>query len=378
MMDGALASVIAAIHASGRQLVLEFTGASSLALAWLHAVPGSSRTILEATDRYSAASLAELLGKTPGKSVDPQTASAMASRAYLRACRLGEDDHRHMGVGCTATIATDRTKRGDHRCCIAVADNQSLFTRDLVLAKGQRDREGEESLIARLVIEAIASAAGVDFVPCTLLEGEAIQQHTASTPDPLEMLLGKWARWIAIEPDGARKRESQVSGCVYSGSFNPLHFGHEALAAAAERVTGMPVTMELTALNADKAPLRRSELERRLDQFHGRRRVVVTCAPLFSDKARLFAGCTLIMGFDTAVRLLDPRFYGDDEAQRDQSLKTIADAGCKVLVAGRVEGKNFRTLGELPIPPAAQGLFSEIPESAFRADISATALREAK
>jgi hypothetical protein len=378
MIDGALASVIAGIHASGRQLVLEFTGAGSLALAWLHAVPGSSRTVLEATDRYSSASLTELLGKTPEKSVEPVVAATMANRAYLRACRLGEEDHSHMGVACTATIATDRTKRGDHRCCVAVQDSRGITTRDLVLAKGQRDRDGEEAIIARLVIEAIAAAVEVDFVPGTLLEGEKVEQHVTASPDLVQQLMGKWARWITIEPDGTRKKESHVAGCIYCGSFNPLHFGHEALAAAAERVTGLPVTLEMTAVNADKAPLHRSELERRLDQFHGHRRVVITCAPLFSDKARLFPGCTFVMGIDTAVRLLEPRFYNDSDAQRDQSLKILSDAGCKVLVAGRVEGNSFRTLSEVSIPPAAQGLFSELPESAFRADVSGTALREAK
>ena len=50
---------------SGRKLVYEFTGAGSLAMAWLHSVGGSSRLLLEACDRYSPRSLAELLGKAP-------------------------------------------------------------------------------------------------------------------------------------------------------------------------------------------------------------------------------------------------------------------------------------------------------------------------
>src|SRR5271154_1356670 len=95
------------IHASRHQLVLEFAGAGSLGLAWLHAVPGSSRTILEATDRYSAASLGDLLGRAPETFVDPKTAIAMADAAYLRACRLGDQNHPRLGVACTATIATD-------------------------------------------------------------------------------------------------------------------------------------------------------------------------------------------------------------------------------------------------------------------------------
>jgi hypothetical protein len=70
--------------------VFEFAGAGSLALFWLHGVPGSSRTVLEATDRYASASLAELLGRAPEQFVARETAAAMASAAYRRANRLAE------------------------------------------------------------------------------------------------------------------------------------------------------------------------------------------------------------------------------------------------------------------------------------------------
>jgi hypothetical protein len=377
MIDADLSHVIAQIHASGRQMVLEFTGAGSLGLAWLHSVPGSSRTILEATDRYSAASLAELLGKSPSKSVDPQTAIEMAGRAYLRACRLGDDDRLRLGVACTATIATDYAKRGEHRCCVAVQDNKSVTTHDLVLAKGKRNRDAEEMIVAKMLINAIAEAAEIGPVPFLLSEGEVVATDSAAAIDPLESLWSQTARWVVIGPNGARALETPVTGCVYSGSFNPFHFGHEALAAAAERATGLPVTFEIPAINADKAPLQRGELERRLAQFRGRR-VAVTRAPLFSDKACLFPGCIFVVGYDTAVRLLDNRFYGGSDEARDQSLSALRAAGCRVLVAGRLDGAEFRTMRHLTICANVQDLFLELPESAFRADVSGTALRAAE
>jgi hypothetical protein len=51
-----LEQIITTIHATPQKIVFEFAGAGSQALTWLHAVGGSSRTILEATDRYLAAS----------------------------------------------------------------------------------------------------------------------------------------------------------------------------------------------------------------------------------------------------------------------------------------------------------------------------------
>ena len=64
MTDDATGQTIERLFDSGRHLVYEFTGAGSLALAWLHSVAGSSRLLLEACDRYSAHSLGDLLGRT--------------------------------------------------------------------------------------------------------------------------------------------------------------------------------------------------------------------------------------------------------------------------------------------------------------------------
>jgi hypothetical protein len=43
---------LTAIHATPHMMTMNFAGAGAQALAWLHSVGGSSRTILEATDRY--------------------------------------------------------------------------------------------------------------------------------------------------------------------------------------------------------------------------------------------------------------------------------------------------------------------------------------
>src|SRR5204863_5252995 len=113
--------------------------------------------------------------------------------------------------------------------------------------------------------------------------------------------------------------------------------------------------------NADKAPLGYAEIERRLAQFRWRYPVVLSRAALFVEKAKLFPGCIFVLGYDTAARLVDPRYYGGESA-RDAALEAIRAQGCRFLVAGRVQDGAFRTLGHIAIPADARDMFIELPE----------------
>ncbi|HEU5099434.1 MAG TPA: hypothetical protein VFU22_10465 [Roseiflexaceae bacterium] len=375
MLDPTLQLAIEQIHASAHKLVLEFAGAGSQALFQLHSVAGSSRTILEATDRYASTSLADLLGAAPEQFVSRETAIAMAGMAYRRAMRLAEPGTACLGVACTAAIATDRARRGEDRCWIAVRDSAGVTSYGLVMIKGARDRAGEEQLASQLLLRAIAKASGIaTAVPLATLVGEQVETARETTSDPITQLLGGAARTVLVAPDGTPQADQPVSGALLSGSFNPLHAGHERLAEAAAGTFGMPVTFELPILNADKAPLGYAEIERRLAQFRWRYPVVLSRAALFVDKAALFPGCVFVLGYDTAARLVDPRYYGG-EAARDQALAFIRAQGCRFLVAGRVQDGVFHTLDEIAIPAGARDLFSGLPEQAFRVDLSSTEIR---
>lgn len=376
MIDPALRQAIEQIHATPVRLVIEFTGAGSLALFWLHSVPGSSRTILEASDRYAATSLADLLGYAPDHSVAPETAVKMATVAFRRAMRLSEEPTPCIGVGCSATIATDRVKRGDHHCWIAVHDGAGVSRYGLVLTKGLRDRLGEEIVVSQLILRAIGEACRIAALVAVDFAGEErIETAREAAPDPIATLLTGVARSVTVAPDGGLAVDQPVTGAILSGSFNPLHAGHERLAEAAAAALGLPVTFELPVVNADKPPLSYAEIERRMEQFGWRYPVVLTRAPLFREKAALFPGCVFVVGHDTAVRLVEPRYYGG-VAERDAALEAIRAAGCRFLVAGRLEQGTFRTLGDIAIPEPARDLFIALPERAFRVDLSSTEIRE--
>lgn len=373
-MDDATHQTIERLFDSGRKLVYEFTGAGSLALTWLHSVGGSSRLLLEAHDRYSADSLTELLGKPPEKFVSAETAALMAHRAYRRAVRLSDGVSPCIGLACTATIATDRTKRGEHACHVAVQDRHGRTDYGIVLIKGERDRLGEESLVAGLIIRALAHACGVDVPPLDVMPGEQVIRTHAAFADPVHLLLDKRARTVTVHTDGRLTPDERFAGAILSGSFNPLHCGHETLLRVAGFYLRLPAAYELPVVNADKPALLPNDVERRAGQFR-RYPAILTRVPLFTQKAELFPGCTFVLGYDTAIRLVDPRYY-DGEAGRDAALATIRGRGCRFLVAARpMPGQGVKTLADVPVPPAFTDLFIELPRTEFLLDLSSTELR---
>jgi hypothetical protein len=367
--------IIEQIHGSAHKLVLEFTGAGSLALYQLHSVAGSSRTILEATDRYASTSLVDLLGRPPEQFVSKETAIAMASQAYRRAMRLAEPGTKCLGVGCTAAIATDRVRRGEDRCWIAARDGAGVSSYGLVMIKGARDRLGEETVVSQLLLRAIADACGITAtVHVDTLDGEQVETAREAAEDPIARLLDGTARTVSVTRDGTLAADQPVQGAILSGSFNPLHAGHERLAEAAAAALGVAVTFELPILNADKAPLGYAEIERRLAQFRWRYPVVLSRVALFVDKAALFPGCVFVLGYDTATRLVDPYYYGGETA-RDVALDSIRAHGCRFLVAGRAQDGVFYTLSDIAVPENARDLFIGLSEQVFRVDLSSTEIR---
>ncbi|HMQ30930.1 MAG TPA: hypothetical protein PKD53_09385 [Chloroflexaceae bacterium] len=192
--------------------------------------------------------------------------------------------------------------------------------------------------------------------------------------DLLDALLTGRIGSLTLPPAGAPRADDPPGGAILAGSFNPLHWGHEGMAAAATALTGLPVAFELAVVNADKGALAPAEVARRAAQFAGRHTLVLSRAPLFAQKAALYPGRAFVLGYDTAARLVAPRYYGGEAGMR-AALDGMRAAGCRFLVAGRLVEGRFRTLADLALPPAYAALFTPIPEALFRGDVSSTALR---
>ena len=373
-MPVSVKELVTEIHATPCRLVISLSGGGSRAIAELLDIPGASRTVLEVVVPYSSSALIDWLGGPPDQSCSAQTARAMAMAAFRRACRLNETEGPSAGVACTASLATDRPKRGSHRAHVAIQTAARTATRSLELEKGRRSRAEEERVVTCLVLGALAEACGLERrLQPDLLPGEGIDESEAVAPQAWrDLLLGNVE---TVRHGGPPDHGDRPARAVFPGAFNPLHVGHRRMAEIARELLAVPVEFEISILNPDKPPLDYFEIARRTGQFDEDQAVWLTRLPTFEEKSRRFPGATFIVGADTMRRIADPVYYGNTAAACQAALEAIATRGCRFLVFGRTAGGQFVRLSDLDLPDVLKSISREVPLDEFREDVSSTEIR---
>lgn len=377
---------IAELFVSDWKGVIAATGGGSSAISRLLEVPGASHFLLEGIVPYSAAALVDWLGREPEQFCSESTALAMAARAHARAASLVHDPNHPthgsplVGLGVTASLVSVPPKRGPHRAHIAVVTDSYTAAWSMQLTKGARSRIAEEAMVRHMTLATLNDGTlrsnSLSSTLPTQFPEDTVHQARA-TLDPLLVEVRNRARsiaWLEREGEATDRRPAGLVGLL-CGSFNPVHEGHLELIAVAEKRLGGPVGFELSITNVDKPPLDALSITRRLASLRPHRPVAITSAPLFVEKALAIPNLTFVVGFDTAERILAPRYYKNMATDRDAALREIAHLGARFLVAGRRVGESFRELNDLPIPTEFAHLFEAIPASEFQRDISSTELR---
>lgn len=181
---------------------------------------------------------------------------------------------------------------------------------------------------------------------------------------------------------------------VAPGSFNPPHAGHVAMMRAAADAFGVAypdgVVAELSVSNADKGVLPVEEVARRVSAYRDAQEtgalvlpgLAVTQEPFFLQKARLFPGAAFVVGYDTAIRILDKKYTDNDADKLLDSLVEMLQLGVRIGVAGRADKDGtYKTLAH-----ALEERGADVPNVVLsrlfvgvdneRVDVSSTSLRE--
>ncbi|OQR94267.1 hypothetical protein ACHHYP_01580 [Achlya hypogyna] len=402
----AAASIVRAalqqVYASKRvQCVVSLSGGGGSAVGEILGTAGASSTLLEVLVPYHRQSMVDYL-HVPAPELEAMgfsskdVAELMGKRALEHGRRLVPlaEAASCIGIGCAAAIVSAEPRRGSHRAFLSLHTADSVHNFKLEMEKGARSRKEEDECVGHLIVLALAKAAGLEAdiqaslrQLCTVHAGDALTEDS-SPPTTSTFLV----------PDGPTSTVAYLSTStaplkdmpwhrllVIPGSFNPMHAGHTELAAtaratlAATEAAPRDILFELSVKNADKGTVGMAALQARVTDIvstHGAS-VVLSNASLFLEKAALFPKCAFVIGADTAVRLLDVKYYGGDVAGLFAALATIAARECSFVVAGRDVGGVFVSAEDVvaQVPAPFRSIFVPLSESQFRKDISSTQLR---
>ena len=255
---------------------------------------------------------------------------------------------------------------------------------------------------------------------------EQEQRKMDQTGDPADDIVSSWGKLSSTVSDESSTTpplaplssfmEASTHGGVWGAADHP---GDD------ESKWAQPtVLFEMSLTNPDKPPMDISEAARRVNLFDGCLDagsddatvqdvmmpddwgVLLTSAPLFVQKVGILGRyvapssasvpfldkatkarrkMTFIIGTDTMVRIINPKYYGNSIEEMLAAVREMGGAGVHFAVGGRLE--QGKTEGEAPkfvtgeealtsLPTDVQEMFTIIQEEDFRLDLSSTELRK--
>lgn len=349
------------------------TGAGSTIQTKLWSQPGASAYLVGCQFPYAPEATGEVLGFTPETFVSPETAIALAQKAYY--CALASKrSGPAVGLGMTCSVASLKEHRGDPRIITAVVTDHVCLYAENLLRKGVGER-------ARKMDDAMAEYEAGKMLSC-VTEGMVPPGERVSTDWENNVRDGQaLGRKVWFGRPWHRNGESfggsilnTTHRCLFvPGAFNPIHQGHLNLIKGAQSASGKDPILFVTANPPHKAHLTVPEMIAKVRHLKGHT-VYFNQDPLFIDQARRFPGCSFAIGADAMDRMLDPKWC-PVEPMLDEFLKL----GTTFFVSSRLVGDKYLNVWQvLSTRNIERGwsIFREV--EVPRLDISSTQLRAAE
>jgi len=312
-------------------------GAGVQKLLWQ--VPGSSAYLSGSSFPYAAEEQEELLGFMPEHFCSEEASVDLAMAAYMKAYKFG--GKKPVGVGLTASVASEKIHRGDHRIFATIITEDKVRTAHFVLEKGAgeaaRHYDGEmcDDLAWFLLIDSLAVSETEFTHP----------DHPYSYKDNTALAKERFFLRPFFAANGKRLETIPTNRhlAIMPGAYNPPHEGHFGTAQSVMDEYGRTVVFEVTAEPPHKEALTVQQLLQRAKLLQGHDRFFTRKEPMYLDKARRFPGVPLVLGADAMVRMLDPKWG----IKSVDLFKGFIDLNTKLLVAGRVVGDKFMTCEDI-------------------------------
>ncbi len=341
------------------RIYIAATGAGAGAQNMIWQTPGCSKYFTGATFPYGHEQLTDFLGYAPEKSVCEDVAIEMAMMAYYNAYQYGisnggEDDC--IGFGCTAAVATNRERKGDYVAYVSSCSEAGVSVWEIPLERtiGVYNRMYQGDVISQFIYDiAIDNKYG---------SADSYKENKVGNRAK-ELLLSRsyWTSTGKRKPvddfksqviDPVTDTQSRIGRAIYPGAFNPPHAAHLEIA----RVTNSVFNIEISPPH--KSSLTVPEILQRLKLLKHHDVLLTDGLPLYLDKSNAFPGNPLVLGADSLVRMLDPK-WGPDPIK---IIQAMSQNETRLYIVGReVDGKYISANEAIALIPESGSCYDIVP-----------------
>lgn len=360
------------------------TGAGAGLQKRIWEIAGCSSFFVGSHFPYGPVKTCNTIGYEPSSFCSKETAIALAMASYMEAYDPFDGADDVVGIGLTASVASLKAHKGDHRVFVAAISNTKCIVYSMVIQKGDASyRAADGELADELGELALLKVLGLPTEPSEALSGNALQFSSEEIPN--EDLINLIMKRPYIKADGTKsvfdREDFPCEPMFYPGTFDPFHYGHANIGAAAKAkfIANYSVEPELiysTCINPKhKAPPTPAALLKKISQMKGNNFLLTKDDALYLEKAEANPGCSFIVGADALLTMMDPKWGHNILVM----LETFSQLNVEFYVVGRVVDGVFTTLEDVKNKhPDIRSWTWTFKNVEGRWDVSSTELRNQK